>query len=164
MRNIHLRNNSFLGFNYGAKRTLSKLNIPFLYTNQRGFAEFLDREVLLSEVSSVVELSSVFESTGFQLRKSPEGAEKDFHCTERDDCQLVIVQQGLMQIELRDETLRTFSPGQGFLSMDFVPEGQEFEPELHGHKSRAVKGSGELITLFVKVPSKYAETMLAQRF
>jgi hypothetical protein len=54
-----------------------------------------------------------------------------------------------MEIGLRDGSSRVFGPGEHFYSADVVPEGEAFDPEVHGHWSRQL-GDEPLVTLFIR--------------
>src|SRR5207248_154842 len=52
-----------------------------LYTGRGGRAKFREENVPLSEGTPQAMLSSLFPSSGFQLRRSPVGFRSPFHCT-----------------------------------------------------------------------------------
>ncbi len=54
-----------------------------------------------------------------------------------------------MEIGLQDGSTRRFGPGEHFHSADTLPPGAEFDPAVHGHRSRQV-GPDPLVTLFVR--------------
>ena len=118
-----------------------------LYTDRDGRAKFRDENVPLGEGTPQTMLSGVFPSSGYQLRHSPVGFRSQWHCTPR--AQWVFILQGEMEIGLRDGTSRTFRPGEHFYAADLLPEGVEFDANLHGHWS-AQRGSSALVTLFLK--------------
>ena len=136
------------------------INLPILYTSESGQALFHDACVALESINEMLNLSTVLQATGFQLRKSPQGMQKGFHCTERKDCQMVLVLTGIMQIGLRNGTSRSFNPGEYFLSMDFLPEGQAFDDTLHGHSTKETSEGSPLSTIFIKVPTAQADILL----
>jgi hypothetical protein len=55
-----------------------------------------------------------------------------------------------MEIGLQDGSSRVFRPGDHFFSADTLPEGEAFDPKVHGHWS-AQRGGSALVTLFLKV-------------
>ena len=118
-----------------------------LYTDKNGGAQFRDEQVPLGEGTPQAMLSEVFSSSGYQLRHSPVGFRSPWHCTPRP--QWVFILSGDMEIGLRDGTSRVFRPGEHFYAADLLPEGGEFDADLHGHWS-AQRGSGPLVTLFLK--------------
>ncbi|MFT4798492.1 MAG: hypothetical protein ACJAYE_002387 [Candidatus Azotimanducaceae bacterium] len=118
-----------------------------LYTDDKGFAQFREEEVALSTGSPRSMLSELQPSGGYQLRHSPTGFSKEFHCTR--DPQYVFILSGVMEISLQDGSSKTFTPGQHFYSSDLLPEGETFDPTIHGHQSRQV-GDEPLETLFLR--------------
>ncbi len=118
-----------------------------LYTDDQGFAQFREQDVELTQGSPRSMLSALSPSGGYQLRHSPVGFAKEFHCTKYP--QFVFILSGQMQISLQDGTSKTFNPGQHFYSNDLLPEGATFDASIHGHQSRQV-GDQPLETLFVR--------------
>ncbi|MFC7297561.1 hypothetical protein [Herminiimonas aquatilis] len=118
-----------------------------LYTDTDGFAKFREEAIALPGGSPKALLSELLPSNGFQVRQSPPGVSSDFHCT--TTAQWLVVLSGEMEIGLRDGTARIFRAGEHFFSNDLLPEGAEFDHQLHGHRSRVV-GDAPLQTLFVR--------------
>jgi len=118
-----------------------------LYTDRDGRAKFREATVPLGEGTPQAMLSEVLPSSGYQLRHSPVGFRSQWHCTPQ--AQWVFILRGEMEIGLRDGTSRVFRPGEHFYAADLLPEGAEFDANLHGHWS-AQRGSSPLVTLFLK--------------
>jgi len=118
-----------------------------LYTDTDGYAKFREEQVELTEGTPESRLSSIYPSSGYQLRQSPIGFRSQYHCTGKP--QWLFVLSGAMEIGLRDGSSRVFKAGEHFYSADVLPEGETFNPEVHGHWSRQV-GDAPLVTLFVK--------------
>jgi hypothetical protein len=118
-----------------------------LYTGPDGRARFRDEPVALPEGNPQSMLSTVFRSSGYQLRHSPVGFRSQWHCTPKG--QWVFILSGKMEIGLRDGSSRVFKPGQHFFAEDTLPAGAGFDSEVHGHWS-AQRGDEPLVTLFLK--------------
>jgi hypothetical protein len=118
-----------------------------LFTDTDGRARWREQSIALPEGKPSSMLSAVMPSAGVQLRRSPPGFASSQHCT--GAAQWVFILEGLMEIGLADGSSRIFGPGQHFYSADLLPEGAEFDPEVHGHWSKNL-ASGPLVTLFVK--------------
>jgi hypothetical protein len=118
-----------------------------LFTDTDGRARFRDDVLALEQGSPQARLSELFASGGYQLRTSPVGFRSQFHCS--DFTQWVFILQGQMEIGIQGGVSRVFKPGDHFYSADLLPEGQTFDPALHGHWSRQL-GLDPLITLFVR--------------
>jgi hypothetical protein len=118
-----------------------------LYTDRDGRAKFREEQVPLSEGTPQAMLSTVFPSSGYQLRLSPIGFRSQPHCTPKP--QWVFILAGEMEIGLQDGSSRVFKAGDHFYSADVLPEGESFDAKRHGHWS-AQRGTSPLVTLFVK--------------
>lgn len=118
-----------------------------LFTDADGRARFREEAIELSEGKPQAMLSPLMPSDGYQLRHSPVGFRSEFHCT--GSPQWVFILAGQMEIGLQDGSSRVFDPGQHFYSADGLPAGAEFDPAVHGHRSRQV-GPDPLVTLFVR--------------
>lgn len=118
-----------------------------LFTDVDGRARFRQESVPLPEGKPQAQLSALMPSAGYQLRHSPVGFRSDFHCTVTP--QWVVILGGHMEIGLQDGSSRVFRPGDHFFSADTLPQGEVFNPQVHGHWSRQV-GAEPLTTLFVR--------------
>jgi hypothetical protein len=118
-----------------------------LYTGADGRAQFCEEVLALEQGSPQSMLSELFASGGYQLRTSPVGFRSQFHCS--DYTQWVFILSGEMEIGIHGGVSKVFKPGEHFYSADLLPDGQTFNPEVHGHWSRQV-GPYPLITLFVR--------------
>lgn len=118
-----------------------------LFTDVDGRARFKEESVALDQGTPQSMLSDLFPSGGYQLRTSPVGFRSQFHCTTAP--QWLFVLGGIMEIGLQDGSSRQFGPGDHFYSADVLPQGQSFDPSIHGHWSRQV-GPDPLVTLFVR--------------
>lgn len=119
-----------------------------LFTDTDGRARFRETAIALPDGSDAARLSAIAPATGLQFRESPVGFANPFHCSPRP--QWLFVLSGVMEIGLQDGSVRTFGPGQHFLSADTLPEGATFDATVHGHRSRQL-GPTPLVTLFVKL-------------
>ena len=118
-----------------------------LYTGADGRAQFREEVLALEQGSPQSMLSELFASGGYQLRTSPVGFRSQFHCS--DYTQWVFILSGEMEIGIHGGVSKVFKPGEHFYSADLLPDGQTFNPEVHGHWSRQV-GPYPLITFFVR--------------
>jgi hypothetical protein len=100
------------------KQTFTKV---VLFTDSDGRAKFREDPVTLSESSPRAMLSPLLPSSGYQLRHSPVGFSKEFHCTPNP--QYVSILGGRMQISLQDRTSMIFESGEHFHSADALPPG-----------------------------------------
>ena len=125
------------------------MNAVILETGPDGKAVFRDEVIEFTEGSPQAMLSRLKPSRGSQFRMSPVGFRSQFHCTQAQAVQWVVILAGQMEIGLQDGSSRVFNPGQFFYSGDTLPAGAVFDPTLHGHWSRQV-GAEPLVTMFVR--------------
>lgn len=118
-----------------------------LVTGGDGRARFQEETLPLAEGSPQSRLSALFDSGGYQLRRSPVGFRSSMHCSPHS--QWVFILGGQMEIGLADGTSRVFGPGEHFYSADLLPAGATFDAKVHGHWS-AQRGPDPLVTLFVR--------------
>ena len=118
-----------------------------LFTDTDGKARFKEETLPMEEGNPQSQLTDIFSAEGYQLRYSPVGFRSQFHVTGKP--QWVFILSGQMEIGLQDGTSRIFSAGDHFYSADTLPEGETFDPAVHGHWSRQV-GNEPLRTLFLK--------------
>ncbi len=118
-----------------------------LFTDRDGRARFREESVPLGHGTPQALLSEVFDSGGYQLRRSPVGFRSSFHCT--GIAQWCFILGGAMEIGLQGQVSRIFHAGEHFYSADLLPDGATFDPAVHGHWSRQV-GQDPLVTLFVR--------------
>ncbi len=71
----------------------------------------------------------------FRHRKSKPGYKSDWHVA--GDPTLLLIQQGCIEITLRNGESKLFSAGEQFIAADFLPDGMNFDP-CHGHSARVV--------------------------
>ena len=118
-----------------------------LFTDTDGRAKFREEAVEMNEGNPQAMLSGLMPSDGLQLRHSPVGFRSQFHCSTTP--QWVFILGGAMEIGLQGNVSRIFKPGEHFYSIDLLPAGAIFDPQIHGHWSRQV-GAEPLVTLFVR--------------
>jgi hypothetical protein len=118
-----------------------------LYTGADGRAQFREEVLALEQGTPQSMLSELFASGGYQLRTSPVGFRSQFHCS--GYTQWVFILSGEMEIGIQGGVSRCFKPGGHFYSADLLPQGQTFDPAVHGHWSRQL-GPDPLVTLFVR--------------
>ncbi|MFO1268676.1 MAG: hypothetical protein U1F67_19070 [Rubrivivax sp.] len=117
-----------------------------LFTDRDGRARFREEAVPLTEGKPQARLSALMASGGSAAHE-PAGFRSEYHCTEHP--QWVFILGGVMEIGLRDGSVRAFKPGEHFFSADTVPAGASFDASVHGHWSRQA-GPEPLVTLFVR--------------
>ena len=118
-----------------------------LFTDTDGRAQFREELVPMESGSPQSMLSELFVSGGYQLRTSPVGFRSQFHCS--GYTQWVFILGGQMEIGIQGGVSRIFKPGEHFYSADLLPDGETFDPAVHGHWSRQL-GPHPLVTLFLR--------------
>jgi len=128
-------------------KVMSTFTKTILFTDTDGRARFREEVLALDQGTPQARLSALMHSGGYQLRHSPVGFRSVFHVSPHP--QWVFILAGQMEIGLQDGCSRIFTPGQHFYSADLLPEGAEFDPQIHGHWS-CQRGPDPLVTLFVR--------------
>ena len=121
-----------------------------LATDPDGRARFHESQIAFEQGTPQARLSALLPGAGVQWRRSPVGFASEFHCTITP--QWVFILSGRMEIGLQDGSSRVFGPGEHFYSADTLPPGTNFDPKVHGHRSRQI-GPEPLDTLFVRSSS-----------
>ena len=83
---------------------MASLTKVVLYTDSDGRAKFREEQVALPEGNPQSMLSTLYPSSGYQLRQSPVGFRSTFHCTSTP--QWVFILGGRMEIGLQDGSSR----------------------------------------------------------
>lgn len=86
-------------------------------------------------------------AVNFRYRMSKAGYQSDWHVA--GDPTLIIVQQGTMQISLRNNVCRQFAAGDCFIAADYLPEDMALT-QLHGHKAE-VLGDHDFYAIHIKL-------------
>ena len=104
------------------------------------------------EVRGGMLLTDRIDAQNFRLRESKPGYEADWHMA--GDATLIIVQAGVLRIELRDGSFRDFKAGDQFIAADTLPSGVDFDSEKHGHKALVI-GEETLRAVHIKLGSPW---------
>lgn len=129
--------------------TITK-KIPCITNDESGISIFGFREISLNGNSNWM-LSDQQQALNFRLRSSSSPYKSDWHVA--GDPTLLIILNGVLEIELRDGSSKTFSIGDMFVAEDYLPEGAEFDMSLSGHRAR-VLGDEELQALHLKLEKR----------
>jgi len=107
--------------------------------NTRGFP---------AELRGGMRLTPRIAAGSLRLRTSEPGYVSDWHVA--GEAVLIVVQRGVLRIELRDGSSRDFGPGDAFIAADGLGEGAGLDGEGHGHRARVV-GDARLEAVHVKL-------------
>ena len=92
-------------------------------------------------------LTDRIEALNLRVRESASGYSTDWHVA--GDPTLIIVQQGILRITLRNGESRDFVVGDQFIAKDYLPDSVEFN-DNHGHKAEAL-GKERLRAVHIKL-------------
>ena len=81
-------------------------------------------------------LTEQIATANLRLRKSASGYSSDWHVA--GDPTLIIIQQGVLRIILRNGEQRDFVAGDAFIAKDYLPDGIEFDTDKHGHRAEVI--------------------------
>ncbi|MFT6033081.1 MAG: hypothetical protein ACI854_001614 [Arenicella sp.] len=132
-------------------RKMQSINkkIVSVTSNGRGESAFSVRSIEL-EGSSNWSLSAQQAALNFRLRSSLAPYQSDWHVA--GDPTLLIILNGVIEIELRDGTAREFSAGDLFVAEDYLIDGMLFDYR-HGHRARII-GQAELQAVHIKLEKR----------
>ena len=109
--------------------------LPTLVTSKDGKTVWTQRN-WDKEIRGGMNLSPRIDCTSLRLRTSEPDYTADWHVAA--DPTLIVVRHGQIKLILRDASDRVFGPGDAFIAADHVPDGQTFDPTLHGHRAEVV--------------------------
>ncbi len=93
-------------------------------------------------------LTEQIPAKNLRLRQSAAGYSSDWHVA--GDPTLIIIQQGILRIILRDYSYRDFAASTAFIAQDYLPEGIVFDAEWHGHRAEVI-GEQALHAIHIKL-------------
>ena len=96
-------------------------------------------------------LTDRIDALNLRLRESAPRYKSDWHVA--GDPTLIIVQQGVLRIVLRDESYQDFGPGEHFVAQDYLPEGIDFDHARHGHRAEVI-GNNTLQAVHIKLAQR----------
>lgn len=111
--------------------------LPTLLTCADGTTTWVQRNWPIEARGGML-LSPRIDCSSLRLRKSEPGYTADWHVA--GEPVLIIICAGRLRLILRDGSERTFGPGDAFIAADHVPDGESFDPSLHGHRAEVVGG------------------------
>ncbi|MFT6408451.1 MAG: hypothetical protein ACJAQ6_001870 [Arenicella sp.] len=114
-----------------------------------GKSEFGLREIELNGSSNWM-LSEQQAALNFRLRSSQAPYQSDWHVA--GDPTLLIILNGVIEIELRDASVQRFSEGDCFVAEDYLIDDVAFDSS-HGHRARII-GQTELQALHLKLDKR----------
>ncbi len=124
--------------------------IPCITNDGRGPSRFGIREIVL-DGDAQWSLSEQQPALNFRLRSSAKPYQSDWHVA--GDPTLLIILAGVIEIELRDGSTRSFSVGDMFIAEDYLEEDAEFDSNHTGHRARIVS-EVELQALHLKLAKR----------
>lgn len=111
------------------------ITIPTITVNQ-GFVSIFGEELYPQHTRGGMVLTDRIEAQNLRLRESAPGYQTDWHVA--GDPTLIIIQQGVLRISLRDGSYKDFSTGAAFIARDYLPKELDFDPEIHGHRAEVL--------------------------
>lgn len=123
------------------------LSLPLLVTANNGTSVWKDA-AWDEQTRGGMQLTPRIGTSSLRLRTSAPGYATDWHVA--GEPVMIVVQHGVLRIELRDGTARDFGPGQSFIAADTLSDGEMFDPSRHGHRARVV-GNDRLQAVHIKL-------------
>jgi hypothetical protein len=129
-------------------QTLNK-RIVSVSNDGYGKSEFASRQIELGGSANWM-LSEQQAALNFRLRSSAPSYQSDWHVA--GDPTLLIILQGVIEIELRDGVTKQFAAGELFVAEDYLINGVAFD-DSHGHSARII-GQQEFQALHLKLDKR----------
>lgn len=121
--------------------------LPTLITGSDG-ATVWNKRAWPTEVRGGMVLTPRIDCSSLRLRRSQPDYTADWHVA--GDATLIVVQRGVLRIELRDGSTRDFKAGEAFIAADALAEGEAFDPTRHGHRAEVI-GDEALEAVHIKL-------------
>jgi len=121
--------------------------LPMLVTDKYGKSVWIQSDWPIEERGRML-LSPRIDCSSLRLRRSEPGYQADWHVA--GDATLIVIRSGRLKLILRDGSERTFNSGEAFIAADVTPDGQDFDPALHGHRAEVV-GKDVLEAIHIKL-------------
>ena len=122
-------------------------SLPLLFTGDDGASRW-KQTAWEEQTRGGMKLTPQIGTSSLRLRTSVPGYTTDWHVA--GDPVMIVVQRGVLRIELRDGTVRDFGPGQGFIAADRLKQDESFDPARHGHRARVI-GVDRLEAVHIKL-------------
>jgi hypothetical protein len=129
--------------------------LPTLITDEAGVSAFIDA-AWPEEVRGGLVLSPRLGASSLRLRRSAPGYHAGWHVS--GEPVLIVVRAGTLRIGLRGGGHRDFSAGDAFIAADALPDGEPFDPEVHGHTASVV-GETPLEAVHIKLAALPEQAM-----
>lgn len=126
---------------------VSEFKIPSIVTDAQMRSVFSESNYPNSYRGGML-LSEQISAVNFRLRESAPGYNSDWHVA--GDPTLIIIQQGVLRILLRDGQYHDFSAGAMFIANDCLPKSREFDDAIHGHRAEVI-GEQHLLAVHIKL-------------
>lgn len=123
------------------------LNLPLLVTADDGTSIWKEA-VWDEQTRGGMQLTPRISASSLRLRTSAPGYTTDWHVA--GEPVMIVVQRGVLRIELRDGTARNFGPGQGFVAADRLKPDESFDRARHGHRALVI-GDDRLEAVHIKL-------------
>lgn len=133
------------------------LSIPILTVNSKGESVFKALILSLNDYNGMF-ISDRQEALNFRHRWSAVGYESNWHLA--GDPTLIIVQQGSIELRLKNGEAKIFSVGEQFVAADYLPEALD-KSENAGHKARVI-GNNDFSALHIKLSDDPAQWTASQ--
>lgn len=123
-----------------------QISCPIITVDKEFRSTFASLNLALSDANGMF-ISQRQTAVNFRHRKSSPGYYSDWHVA--GDPTLIIVQQGCIELTLRNNQSRCFNSGQQFIAADYLPIDSVFN-DTHGHRARVI-GEQEFQAVHIKL-------------
>jgi hypothetical protein len=121
--------------------------LPTITVN-KSFVSVFEVQAFPMAARGGMDLTDRIDALNLRLRESAPGYQSDWHVA--GDPTLIIIQAGTLRISLRDQSFCDFGAGDAFIARDYLPQGVDFDPDVHGHQA-TVLGAVRLKAVHIKL-------------
>ncbi|MEM7549789.1 MAG: hypothetical protein AAF363_08945 [Bacteroidota bacterium] len=129
----------------------SSLSISVITVDNQFISIFTEIQLPQSDRGGML-LTDRIDALNFRIRESEAGYESSWHVA--GDPTMIIIQQGILRIVLRNEESKDFSSGDIFIAQDYLPDNTVFDEAINGHRAEVI-GDEKLKAVHIKLSSRF---------
>lgn len=121
--------------------------VPTVTVDEK-FISFFSEEVFPIAIDGPAVLTDRVGTQNLRFRRSVPGYKTGFHVA--GDPTLILIQNGMVRIELQNGDYKDFKAGDAFIAKDYLPDTVTFLETIHGHKAE-VLGKEVFMAIHIKL-------------
>lgn len=126
---------------------MSEITLTTITVNQ-DFISVFDQEVFPQQFRGGMTLTERIDALNFRIRASEARYKTEWHVA--GDPTMIIIQKGILRIQLRNGEYKDFEAGTMFIAKDYLPNNIDFDTNKHGHQAEVI-GDENLLAVHIKL-------------